>query len=176
MRSYFILMEDCRVIYKIAPSGKEMTDSFKLLPPVSVIQLSDTSPEQYLDWFIKPRPMISDDLKNILVKYNPQMRCKRMDLVDQQKRSQYTYWAFCVPSVECLAPEAEFYPDGRLKKLVLEWAKIKQHHFFTIQGIMEPYHIISLDGAESLLRRGLTGFILEEVHLSAGGSNDHALG
>ncbi|OAB35933.1 hypothetical protein [Paenibacillus glacialis] len=175
MRPYYLLTEDHRITNKIAPKGKEMTDSFNILPPLSVVQVNHTSPEQYLDWFIKPRLMMSDDMKNTLVMYNPKMECKHMDLVDQQ-HSQYTYWSFNVPSVDCLSMETEFYPDGRLKKLVLDHGKIKRHHFFTIQGIMEPYHIISLDAAESLLRRGMTGFILENVIQSGGGKYEHTLG
>ncbi|MGG4554496.1 imm11 family protein [Paenibacillus humicus] len=176
MKPYYLLTEDHRVMHRVTLTGKEVTEPFHSLPPISVISVSNTTPQQYMDWFIKPRPIISDDMKNILAMYQPHMECKRIDLVDHQQRSQYTYWAFTPPTLDCLSSDAEFYPDGRLKKLVLNREKIKRDHFFTILGIMEPYHVISLDAAESLLRRGLNGFILEDAMISDGGTHESTLG
>lgn len=171
MRDYYLLKDDFRSIYKVDPQRHDLPKSFNQLPSVSIIPVDQTSEEQYLDWLSKPWPMISDEMKNILALYNPKMEYKQIDLIDRQNYLQHTYWSFYVPSVDCLSPETEFYPDRSLKNLVVNRQKIKTHHFFSIRGIREPLYLVSLDAAESLLRRELTGFILESVN-QAGGNVD----
>ncbi|RAT96295.1 hypothetical protein [Brevibacillus sp. Leaf182] len=62
-------------------------------------------------------------------------------------------WGSCqVPAVDCLSMETAFHLNGTVKKLVLDTDKIKAHHFFKVQGILEPYIVGSLDAAESFLR------------------------
>ncbi|MDR0266765.1 hypothetical protein [Paenibacillus sp.] len=171
MREYYLLKDDHRIIYKVDPPRLDLPKSFNQLPSVSVIPVDQASDGQYLDWLSKPWPMMSDEMKNILSLYNPQMEYKQVDLIDRKNYLQHTYWSFYVPPEDCLSPKTDFYPNGSLKSLVVDREKIKKHHFISIQGIREPLYLVSLDAAESLLRRELTGFILESVS-QAGGDLD----
>ncbi|WP_254612971.1 hypothetical protein [Brevibacillus sp. HB1.1] len=87
-------------------------------------------------------------MKTITAKYNPIVQWKRVDLIDSETNLRNVYWAMQVPAVDCLSMETAFHLNGTVKRLVLDTDKIKAHHFFKIQGVLEPYIVVSLDAAE----------------------------
>lgn len=66
-------------------------------------------------------------------------------------------------AVECLSPKAEFNKDDTLERLVIDETKIGFTKIFKVDGILENFIMISLDLAESILRRDFTGIKLERV-------------
>ncbi|KZE79612.1 hypothetical protein AV654_15020 [Paenibacillus elgii] len=163
MRDYFLLLDDERIINKTQPAGLGNNVKFEELPPVSVLPVEYSRTCEYVDWLGKPMRMASDRMKSLMEKYNRYIRFKRVELIDTKQSGQHSYWIMQVPAVECLSPQSEFHPGGTLKRLVLDREQVKGHHMFAIQGILEPYIVVSLDVAESLLRRHWTGFILQKI-------------
>ncbi|MED1917484.1 hypothetical protein P4V64_19360 [Bacillus thuringiensis] len=165
MRDYYLLADDGRIAQKVVPSGLglQKENTFEQLPPISVLDVNTDGGHTYTDWLEKPMPMISERMKTITAKYNPSVQWKRVDLIDSETNLRNVYWAMQVPAVDCLSMETAFHLNGTVKRLVLDTDKIKAHHFFKVQGILEPYIVVSLDAAESFLRRSLNGFVLQKV-------------
>ncbi|MFW5436757.1 imm11 family protein [Paenibacillus apiarius] len=165
MRDYYLILDDDRIGRKVKPLGFRRDVGFEHLPAISVLDVKEeeNGPGEYVDWLEKPMRMMSDRMKAIMEKYNRELRVKRVDLIDMKYNLQHEYWVMQVPEVDCLSLESEFHRNGMLKRLVLDKDRVKGHHFFAIQGIAEPYLVASLEAVESLLRRGLTGFMLRKV-------------
>ncbi|MBG9794662.1 hypothetical protein ABD76_20090 [Paenibacillus dendritiformis] len=178
MRDYYLLIDDDRISRKIRPQGLPHDLAFDRLPPISLLDINEDNSGMgdYVDWLDKPRRMVSDRMKAILEQYNPALSVKRTDLIDRKNNKHNVYWVLQVPELECLSPESEFHRNGTVKRLVLDHKRVKEHHFFAIAGIMEPYIVVSLEAAESLLRRGLTGFMLRKAEQWDGGRDDGTLG
>ncbi|MFA4136153.1 MULTISPECIES: imm11 family protein [unclassified Brevibacillus] len=163
MRDYYQLMDDSRIAQKVKPQGLRKEDGFEQLPPISILDVAEHSFNEYTDWLEKPVPMMSQQMKSIIEKYNPRIQWKCVHLIDKRSGSQNVYWVMQIPTLDCLSQDSEFYLNGTVKRLVLDHEKVKAHHFFAIEGILEPYIVVSLDAAESLLRRSYTGFVLQKV-------------
>ncbi|MED4573045.1 hypothetical protein P9302_26940 [Brevibacillus agri] len=136
--------------------------------PLTVLDVQSEGALAYPDWLEKPTVMLSDRMKSITAKYNPGIRWKRVDLIDRQQNDRNVYWLMQVPAVDVLSKSSEFHQNGALKRMVLDYEKARKHHVFSIQGILEPYIVVSMDAAESFLRRGLTGFVLQKVEIEPG--------
>ncbi|MOA26381.1 hypothetical protein D3C78_1471700 [compost metagenome] len=160
--NYFLIKEDDRIQRKLSFS---VPGRFEDVSPYTVIQVSNSRPHDYVDWIDRPYRLLSDRMKSILYKYNRLTPFKRIDLIDSEAGLHHPYWAVQPLSVKCLSPHTEWNPDSTIKRLVLDSKETKGQHFFAVEGILEPYTFISLDAAESLLRRGFTGFVLKKVEL-----------
>ncbi|KJD38591.1 hypothetical protein QD46_18170 [Paenibacillus polymyxa] len=169
MRHYYVLLDDSRISRHIKPVNM---DSFKTpfvgMPPAQVLGVHATEDAEYTDWllFSTLQPLFSDPMKRILELYNTQARFKQVYIVSREPSRQELYWISSVPSVNGISEQTEFYPhDQTLKRLVLDSQKVKGHHFFRLYNVREPYFIVSLEAAESLLRRNLGGFRLQKLEL-----------
>ncbi|OBY76476.1 hypothetical protein BBG47_26885 [Paenibacillus sp. KS1] len=171
MRDYYVLLADERIDRKVEPVSQELQGKdFEKLIAITVADAKEYTGRQgeYVDWLEYPLRMASERMKVILERYHLGLRAKRVDLIDRKRGEQHMYWAMHIPELDCLSPESEFHPNRQLKKLVLDKERVKHHHLFTVAGIREPYVIVSLEAAESLLRRGLSGFVLRKVELAEG--------
>ncbi|MGM1019048.1 MAG: imm11 family protein [Bacillota bacterium] len=167
MQRYYVLLEDTRIPYKIQPSSLPRNTSFEDFPPVQVLDMTVPIHGEFSDWLSVPTTLLSNAMKRILAKYNVQARFKRVYLIDRKDNQSALYWMPYAPAMDVLSPRAEFDLQGQyIKRLVLDREKVQGQHFFTIQGIREPYFIISIEAAESLLRRNLSGFRLQSVELA----------
>ncbi|MFW5433399.1 hypothetical protein [Paenibacillus apiarius] len=165
MRNYYLLIGDERIDRKMEPLGIRKEQRFEDLPGISVLELNENVPYEFVDWLENPRRMASSCMKTIMEKYNRSLQFKRVDLTVTQLRIQHQYWIIKSPYLDSLSTHSEFLRDGTMKRLILDKGKIKGHHIFMIDGILEPYMVVSLDAAESLLRRSLTGFVLKEIEV-----------
>ena len=62
----------------------------------------------------------------------------------------------------------EKYPDGMIKRLVLDQKKSWKRSIFRVDGILEQRIIVALPLAESMLRRRMTGVSLLPVMFGGG--------
>ena len=102
-------------------------------------------------------------LKNIFCSFEIQIQCSCAILSDRESRRQEAYWLFALERVKCLGSKAQFYPNGVLKKLVLNRDAIGDHSIFRVHGIIEKQIVIRFDVAESILRRPMVGIKLEGI-------------
>ncbi|MWC30008.1 hypothetical protein [Paenibacillus sp. MMS18-CY102] len=163
MADFFKLVGDSRIPHIVAPAA---LDAFEALPVSSAAEVHGSRTRDYVDWIERPYWLASDQMKSIMHKYNRQIRLKHVALVDTEQGRQHPYWALQVPALRCLSPESEQYPNGTIKRLVLERERLQGQHLFAVEDMLAPCLIISLAAAESLLRRNLTGFVLTRVEQS----------
>ncbi|MCR8979565.1 serine protease [Brevibacillus laterosporus] len=172
--SYFILSQDNRILDAVEPAGltslltKEMlTEETVHLLDELVLQVPIQQREHvtYVDFIQRPFPLLSDRLKQLVVKYVPKMLCKAVVLADREQMRQDLYWVFVPPRIDCLSDKTEFYQDNTMKRLILDQNKIGRRSFFRINGIREEHLVVNLGLAESILRRDFTGIQLQKVEL-----------
>lgn len=162
MTSFYLIEEDTRIQRIVKPRLERAAD-FKALPAVAAVQVENSLPTDYPDWIEKPERVVSDQLKSVFESLNFQIRFKRIDLVDHARKSHKIYWRMQIPAIDCLSDKSEFHLNQTIKRLVLDPDKVSGKHLFMCKGLLEPYVVISLEGAESLLRRSLTGFKLQKL-------------
>ncbi|MED4954063.1 hypothetical protein LMZ02_22485 [Paenibacillus macerans] len=169
---YFVMKNDPRIAHKPAVLQIDLLKKpFHELPPVQVLEARPDPAMEAVDWIADPVPLYSDALKNIAEKYNIFIRFKKVYIVDPSSGNDLVYWLADYPSVDVLSPATEYHVhDGSVKRLVLDRGKLRGHHIVQIRGPRrgESYLAISLHAAESFLRRGLSGFVLEKTELDGG--------
>ncbi|MBV7275320.1 hypothetical protein I6U48_20685 [Clostridium sp. PL3] len=165
---YFIICQDKRVLNSVEPIGvskeidKNIDTKVEDEMPVQ-FYIKEKKENEYVDYIEGQTPLISDKLKYIFEKFQEDIFLKPAVLADIKRMRQDLYWIMIPQAVECLSPKAEFNKDGTLKRLVIDETKIGFTKIFKVDGILENFIMISLDLAESILRRDFTGIKLERV-------------
>ena len=67
--------------------------------------------------------------------------------------------------LDMLSGKSEFYPNGSVKRLVLDAEKIGEHHIFWLNDRRFRNLFVSMEIVESLLRRNVTGIQFREVEV-----------
>lgn len=117
----------------------------------------------YPDLIEAPLPLLSTRIKEIFCGFENRIQCNCAILSDKDLRKQEVYWLFALERVECLSNDTEFYPNGTLKKLVLDERRIGKHTVFRVKGILEKQIVIRFDVVESILRRPVMGVQLKKI-------------
>ena len=121
---------------------------------------------QFTDILEAPIYLVSEELKNILGKYNRNIIFKRMALIDREKQKQKIYNIPIFEPFEALHEDSEFNLNKTVvKKIVLDKEKIKNHKVFKIKESFDTLVVVRLDVAESLLRRDFHGISLERLQI-----------
>ena len=111
-----------------------------------------------------PVLMFQNDVFNIAEQYIPRLPGKKFQLADLKNGTSQVYVMPLLRRLDCLSEESvKGKGEGKYERIVLQGSKIKNSSIFWIQGheSMEP--VISLDFAESILRRGARGLHLIEL-------------
>jgi hypothetical protein len=169
---YFIMSQDETVLDAVQPAGTASQirkEPFGRLDPKRLdnqpvqFYIKEAAHPQYIDFIEHPLPLVTDNVKQLLEKYQVNIVFKPVFLADLKRMRQDVYWLIVPPDIDCLAAQSIFNPDRTVKQLALDSQKLRRSRVFTIKGIIENYIIIRLDVAESLLRRGYIGIKLTKV-------------
>jgi len=106
--------------------------------------------------------LFSTQAFEIIKKYEPHIPSKQIVLLDEENRRTEVYF---LPLLLKAAPISENINDKQPNKLVLQSELIRDKNIFWVEGYSTLQPVISLDLAESLLRRGARGLHLTEVSL-----------
>lgn len=129
-----------------------------------IFQVKAEADSDFLDILDKQLYLISDRLKKIVEKYEPEMIFKMMPLIDLKHEKQENYFLPIFEEVEALSPKCEFNLNKSIiKKLILLEEKIKDKKIFKIKEGEKPLVVVRLDVAESILRRNFIGIALEKI-------------
>ena len=109
--------------------------------------------------------MFSKRLQDILDAFEADLIFKDVVLIHKESLVQYRYIQVLMEEIDGVSSRSEYYPNGEVKRLVLDPKKIKNYHLFLLKGRYRRDPIVSLPLAESLLRRNVTGICLEEVEV-----------
>ena len=111
--------------------------------------------------------LLSEDVYKITQKYDPLLRSRQIVLLDKDIGLSCLYYLPILPRVDCISKKSVL-NNGRNKFIgtpVLNINEIGNKHIFWLAGFNSDLPVISLDLAESILRRDTMGIGLTPVEL-----------
>jgi len=145
-----------------------LTKPKELKDEASILHVKSEKVPYYPDYMEKPLLLVSDEFKKVAKLYNKDYVYKAVMLMDKSGDIQNLYWNLDIPAIECLSPMCTYNHDGTLKKIVINESAFPGGvgtgmGIFKIKDKLWSIYVVHLSMAESLLRRGLHGFTLEEL-------------
>lgn len=115
----------------------------------------------------KPVLMVSTEMRDIISKYEKQVFYREVLFMDEEGTQRYTYYIPFLPIVKCFdenvcVSKNKRGMDGRLLNIDKMWNR----HIVEAEENNEQCIVISLDLAESFLRKGLIGIGLREINFA----------
>lgn len=129
------------------------------------IYLAGNGKEAGYDFLQHPVTMFSQRFRDILEAYEPGLFFQKVVLIHKENSLQYRYVHTLIEQVDAVGAGTEYYPNGTVKRLVLDSKRIGRHNLFFLRGNLRKDPIVSLALAESLLRRRPVGICFEEVEV-----------
>lgn len=130
-----------------------------------VLYLKGSGREARWDLLQCPVTMFDERFREILEAYEPGLFFQDVVLIHKENALQYQYVHTLMEQVDATSDKTEYYPNGTVKRLVLDHRKIGRHHLFLLEGNHRKDPIVSLALAESLLRRQPVGVCFEEAEV-----------
>ncbi|OAB45500.1 hypothetical protein [Paenibacillus glacialis] len=169
---YFVLRQDERYTNipmieqlrtQIETRNIHLTDAHKI-PDTSIFYVKADQDTSYLDLLDRQLVLISRSMKQLIDLYQPEYLTKVVVFMDKVMQKQSEYYLPIFKEISCLSPNTQFHNDHTtIRKLVLQESQIQNHPIFQIKESEKPLIVIRLDVAESILRRGFTGILLDRV-------------
>lgn len=117
----------------------------------------------YPDILDVPIFLLSNNISPVFRYHFSDQHFKPTLLIDaKQKRHQLYYLPF-IEKIDCIHESTTFYPNKSLKSLILDKKKMNGVKICRIDGIMEQIVLVSLEIAESLLRRNIIGISIKKI-------------
>lgn len=133
----------------------------------TMMYLTKDSGEAAPDFIQSPVYLVSDQVKKVFDVYEDDMVFKTVTIAHKERETIWVYHHLLLERLDAFAEETEFYTNGSIKRLVLDPEKIGDHKVFLLNDKRFPNPLISLEVAESLLRRKVMGIIFKEVEVGA---------
>ena len=120
----------------------------------------------FTDIITQPFLLFSQRVMDITRKYAPHTVCKQTLLLDKENNMPYIYFLPILPRIDCISDKSEL-NNGRTKFIrpVIHADKIKDLNIFWLDKFNSDLPVITLDLAESILRRETKGINLTQVEL-----------
>lgn len=136
------------------------------LPQRELIWIRSNKDTVFTDIISFPFLLVSQRLRDIIKKYEPHTVFKEIVLLDGDNELVGLYFLPILDEVQCLAETSELSLDKSvIKRGVLKSRLAAGHDIFRIAGLKNTHYAVSLDLAESMIRRGVRGLgltLLEE--------------
>lgn len=129
------------------------------------LYLAGDGKEARWDFLQYPVTMFSRRFKDLLDAYEPDLFFQEVVLIHKENSLQYRYVHTLMDQLDAVGSGTEYYPNGTVKRLVLDRERIGRHNLFLLKGNHRKDPIVSLPLAESLLRRKPVGICFEEVEV-----------
>ncbi|GLB25127.1 hypothetical protein LXJ15735_13680 [Lacrimispora xylanolytica] len=133
----------------------------------TMMYLTKDSGEAAPDFIQSPVYLVSDQVKKVFDVYEDDMVFKTVTIAHKERETIWVYHHLLLERLDAFAEETEFYTNGSIKRLILDPEKIGDHKVFLLNDKRFPNPLISLEVAESLLRRNVMGIIFKEVEVGA---------
>lgn len=137
-------------------------DKFNGITNLSVIGKADAI---YPDLYLAPLPMVSEKLKDIFQMYETNLIYKTVVFTNLEQKTQKVYRLMLTPIIEGLSEKTEYYKNNWEKHLVLKEKSLNGQQVFHLKTSLTNYLVVSLDVAESILKRGCQGLWFEEIEV-----------
>lgn len=138
-----------------------------------VVGYFNNSPQvEIFDVLWEPAFLVSDALKRLLALFDREMEFKAIQLFarDLEDAAAPLYWLPELAAVDCLSEQSKKYPNGMLEQMVLKMEVPFSSGIFRVAGILEHKIIVSMDVAESMIRRRMSGFTFVPVVFASKGA------
>lgn len=136
------------------------------LPQRELIWIRSNRDTVFTDVITFPFLLVSRPLREIIKKYVPHTPFKEIILLDGENELVGLYFLPILDEIECLSDASELSLDRSVvKRGVLKPQAAAGHDLFRIAGLKNAHYAVSLDLAESMIRRsarGLSLTLLEE--------------
>ncbi|BBK76107.1 imm11 family protein [Clostridium butyricum] len=110
--------------------------------------------------------MVCERMQKIISKYDPEIIFKILPLIDRRHDRQENYYLPIIEEIEALSDRSKLNMNKTVvEKIVLDKSKISGQKIFRIKESEKPLIVVSLDVAESLLRRKFKGISLERLEI-----------
>lgn len=167
---YFCMGQGKRILHQVVleafPTEERVNftkeDAEKLAESTMLYTIEDEN-SVYPDILEAPLYMVSETISHVVTMYDPTVITKRVSLVNRERKSLQKYQLLLLDQIDCLHETSEFYPDKTVKRLILDKEKVKGQEIFQIAGVDRMDVIVSLNIAESVLRRNVFGVQFQEI-------------
>lgn len=171
---YFILEQDKE--YNRIPQIKDWYGKLDMhslkqvgagLKDKMVFEVNVTEFTIFPDILEKPVFMVSADMRDIIFKYEKQVFFREVFLVDSEGIKGYTYYIPFLSKIDCFTDASCFSKNkSRVETGVVDSEKLWNRHIVEAEGLNGQCIVVSLDFAESILRKGLIGIGLRKVSIA----------
>lgn len=121
------------------------------------------------DVMMAPTYMVSNLIKDTISIYDSSIVFKNIILLpnneDDLNKGVQMFNIPNLPRINCLSEESVILPNGAVKEVLLDEAKIQNKDIFMIDNVVENIVIVSLRLMESILRRNVFGVKFERVKI-----------
>jgi len=171
---YFLLdiNENCtkspRILYKFNTiKRRDVTlSNHKNIDRRTLLYVQSSPDTIFTDIMTTPFLMFSEKLFKITKQYVPNLVTKQIILLDEGNSEVNVYYLIILPKVDCISESSELNKTrSEFIKPVITASKIPPLDIFTLKNFDSVKPVISLNLAESILRREPRGIHLTEVHL-----------
>ena len=143
-------------------------DTFYKLPKQQLYIVDMTEKQVFTDFILFPFVLMSQTVKDLVKMYGDVCFCREIILLDSNSGSSMNYYLPVFDETNQIQIHYKEFEDGKLitKQTEEKQALSLNKNIFWIKDSLTRHTIISLDFAESLLRREATGIELKEVILT----------
>jgi hypothetical protein len=138
--------------------------NFSKIPKRILLHIKPNKDTIFVDVITMPFLLVSKRIYEVLKKYEPNLPFKEIILLDKTYGKVEEYFMPILEKKDCLSDKSEFNLDHSvLKRAVMDCKKVEDRCIFTFKNGPSNICVIRMDLAESILRRGANGFMLDEV-------------
>ena len=142
-------------------------DTFAKLPERELLIVEMTEKEIFTDFIMFPFLLISHEVKQVIEMYGDICFCRQIILLNQSNGTSEIYYLPVLDESDTMQFYYKEFEDGTCLNGKQEQKQVfnVDKNIFWISDSLTRHTIISMDMAESLLRRGMTGLELKEIVL-----------
>ncbi|MBZ9691436.1 hypothetical protein [Clostridium sp. M14] len=170
--NYFILKQDRDLENAIEIEGfnnskkmilfKENESTFK---DSTNIPIKCNENSVYPDFIQAPVLLVSDEIHKVFKMYENTIVYKLAFFTSLKMKIQKVYRLVLTDTIDALSDKTTYFKNGWVDKIILDKKKIGDYNIFQIKAGVEYYFVVSLDVAESILKRRFTGIKFEKVEV-----------
>jgi len=127
-----------------------------------ILHVAERDNNAYPDYLETEGMLISEKLKKIMVKYQPDAIFRTIVLIERKINRQEAYYLISPPVIECASSETAYDMQGNVKEFVLDEVKAGSARVFCDSKCGSKI-FVRLDVAESIMRREPYGVLFERV-------------
>lgn len=167
---YFIIKQDIMLENSVVLKGFNNTKKMILLKSdekvynhISNMHIITNENTVYPDMIQAPVLLISEELYDLFILYEPTIIYKIAVLSDLERKIQKVYRLVLPDILDALSEETTYSKVGWLDKMVLDKTKVGEYNIFQVKAGVDIYFIVSLEVVEAMLKRGFIGIEFIEV-------------